>query len=50
MPKHIALPCPPEPIVAHDLLALDIILWVRHQPEHVELEHIPPELLKEERP
>ena len=50
MPKHIALPCPPESVVAHDLPALDIILRVRHQPEHVELEHIPPKLLEKERP
>jgi hypothetical protein len=50
MPKHIALPCPSEPIVAHHRPALDIIARVRHHPERVELEHIPPELLEEARP
>ena len=50
VPEYIALPCPPEPVVAHDCPALDIILRVRQQAEHVKLKHIPPELLKEERP
>ena len=50
VPKHIALPCPPEPVVAHDLPPLDIILRIRYHAERVELEHIPPELLEEERP
>ena len=48
--KYLALPCPPEPVIAHHLTALHIILRVRRQPEHVKLEHISPELLKEERP
>ena len=50
MPKYVALPCPPQPIVAHDALALDDISRAHHEPEKVEIEHLPPELPEEERP
>jgi hypothetical protein len=50
MAKHIALPCPPEPVVAHHRPALDIVARVRHKPKRVELKHIPAKLLEEERP
>lgn len=50
MPEHVALPCPPKPIVAHNALALDDITRVHYEPEQVEIEHIPPELPEEEGP
>jgi hypothetical protein len=50
MPKDVALPCPPQPIVAHNALALDGISRVHHEPKQVEIEHIPPELPEEKRP
>jgi len=50
MPKYVALPCPSQPIVAHNALALDDITRVHHNPEQVEIEHIVPELPEEERP
>jgi hypothetical protein len=50
MPKYVALPCPPQPIAAHNALALDGISRVHHEPEQVEIENILPELPEEEPP
>ena len=50
MPEYVTLPCPPQPIVAHNALALDGISRVHHEPEQVEVDHIPPELPEEKRP
>ena len=50
MPKYVALPCPPQPIVAHNTLVLDDIAWVHHKPENVEIEQVPPKLAEEKWP
>ena len=49
MPKYVALPCPPQPIVAQNSLALDGIARVDREPERVEIERVPPDLLEEKR-
>jgi len=49
MPEYVALPCSPQPIVAHDTLALDDIARVHHEPENVKIEQIPPKLVEEKR-
>jgi hypothetical protein len=48
--KHVALPDPPEPIVAHHSPPLDIIVRSCHQVEKVEFQEVRPELPEEERP
>jgi len=50
MPKHVALPSPSEPVVAHQRGVLDIVARVRHQLEQVELEEVSPDLPEKERP
>ena len=50
IPEYVALPCPPQPIVAHNTLVLDDIAWVHHEPENVEIEQIPPKPAEEKRP
>jgi len=44
MPKHVALPSPPKPVVAHQPGVLDIVARFRHRPEQVELEEVFPDL------
>jgi hypothetical protein len=50
MAKHVALPDPPEPVVAHHPDALAIVARMCHDLERTELEKVPPGLLGEKRP
>jgi hypothetical protein len=50
MPKHVALPDPPEPIVAHHSHTLDVVVGDCHQLQHIEFQKVPPDLPEEERP
>ena len=50
MAKHVALPDPPEPVVAHLPDALAIVARMCHDLERTELEKVPPGLLGEKRP
>ena len=50
MPKHVTLPGPPEPVVAHQANTLEIEGRLCHHSEHAEPKDFSPELLTEERP
>jgi hypothetical protein len=50
VPKHVALPDPPEPIVAHHSRTLDVVVGDCHQLQHIEFQEVPPDLPEEERP
>jgi hypothetical protein len=50
MPKYVALPDPPEPVVAHHPYALYVVARMGDHLEWSELEGILPGLLKEKRP
>lgn len=50
VPEQVALPYPPEPVVAHYTGALDIVARVRHELEQVEIAQVYPELLEQQRP
>jgi hypothetical protein len=50
MAKHVALPDPPEPVVAHHPDALSIEAQMCHDLGRTELENVLPGLLGEKRP
>jgi hypothetical protein len=50
MPKHVALPDPPKPVVAHHPDTLAIVARMCHDLKRTELEKVPLGLLSEKRP
>ena len=50
VPEYVALPYPPEPIIAHYCGALDVVARMCRELEWVELAHVLPDLLDEQGP
>jgi hypothetical protein len=50
VPEYVALPYPPEPVIAHYGAALDVEARVRRELEWFELARVLPELLEEQGP